>query len=782
MLMHICSQFIMNFFFSFYYLQEVDIYIENIIAKYGSFKYAELKTPFNLQMAEQHLHDMIPGLRSARGRRRSSTARPDLTLKIVKTADNNLSVVKKDQTTKELPQIKRTVDITGEEAVSRTPTPPSAVLSRRKTSDTRIKRSKSTNRHSDGKLSTLDQKSYQVLRRKSMAVEKLDQKRLNAIHTALELNSSVELPEVSLIRYNSNKSTNEKIETELDVNAVLKRANKPTTNKKRKLSTDQTKTTNDGCVGTAVKNFKLDNAVATTSSAIEDRSEEIFETNILSSVGLVKRTQAPPVHTIEQSSITGISINSSPKVVQSKNSTCDTNECNEGAARTRCDMPQRAKSPIVLIPFVEIKKEPENANGNGNESIAMDTTSANQIPSSSSQLSNCTISSNENSPTKSCLNTDDLLSTNIKTEASSDDDSLMIIEDGIANNANSTAKSKSVIDQQLDNLRCGSISVRDINKMTSKDSQQILTGTSSNARKSFPKGPANASASILKPRNHTAVNKSATPMNNMVCIPLDGLPRLDLTYNATQPPPLSVVGSASTVSLLAQHPSQPLQQAITSSASSTNLSNGPPPLSITSIPAVTSVSNAMPKNPITFATISNGMLTEQMASAVTDQIVRRNPPALTARPAAPLRSESDTVFPTEAGSVCKTLMENAHKMTDFFRSVIEDTLSDLANMSNPEAKIRSLEIELEKQKNSHTKEIADLKANTDRLLVEMKKSMDKERSKVINDTRRQCEIERIRSIDETKKKQWCANCFKEAEFYCCWNTSYCNESCQRKHW
>lgn len=42
------------------------------------------------------------------------------------------------------------------------------------------------------------------------------------------------------------------------------------------------------------------------------------------------------------------------------------------------------------------------------------------------------------------------------------------------------------------------------------------------------------------------------------------------------------------------------------------------------------------------------------------------------------------------------------------------------------------------------------------------------------------EIEK--SISETKKKQWCANCGKEAIFYCCWNTSYCDYPCQQIHW
>ncbi|XP_055310495.1 MYND-type zinc finger-containing chromatin reader ZMYND8-like isoform X2 [Sitodiplosis mosellana] len=748
-------------------VKEVDVYIQNIEAKYGSFKYSELKTPFNPQLADQHLLDMIPGLRSARGgRRRSSSARPDLTLKIVKTADNHLSVVKKDQTAKELPQIKRTVDITGDGAVSRTPTPPLAVLSRRKTSDTRIKRSKSTNRHSDGKPPVLDHKSYQVLRRKSMAVEKLDQKRVNAIHSNLDLNSSTESPEVSFVRYNPD-STNEKNETDqliANAVAVVKKSIKSAA-KKRKLSVDE-KASDAG--ETPEKNLKLEEPKATTSTH-DERSEDIFETNILSSVGLMKRTTPPNPTTIkspEKPTVSGKNGSANAKPVQNKNSTCDTDEkMNEGAARTRSDTVQRVGSkddgsPLVLVPFVEVKKEPEMENDVSNP--------GEQTPSAS-LTPICLISSNENTPAKNYANTDDNLS-NIKTETSSDDDSLMIIEEDLPNSTNTPVKKSTMgIDQLLENIRLrGSISVKDINKMTLQNQQQ-------QARKTFPKGPTtNASASILKPRNNLALNKSAP--TNMVCIPLDGIPRLELSYNSTQPPPLSVVGSVNSVSLLTQNQSSTITNNAPSSTSTSNLTNGPPPLSI---PAVSQPSLL---NPNSINTISNGMITEQMASAVTDQIIRRNPPKLSSRPAAPLRAECDSVFPTEAGSVCKTLMENAHKMTDFFRSVIEDTLGDLANMSNPEAKIRLLELEMEKQKNAHAKEITDVKANTDRLLNEMKKSMEKERTRVINDTRKQCEMERIRSVEEAKKKQWCANCLKEAQFYCCWNTSYCNHICQRKHW
>ena len=56
--------------------------------------------------------------------------------------------------------------------------------------------------------------------------------------------------------------------------------------------------------------------------------------------------------------------------------------------------------------------------------------------------------------------------------------------------------------------------------------------------------------------------------------------------------------------------------------------------------------------------------------------------------------------------------------------------------------------------------------------------MEAEKSKCIADFKKQAEIEKQKVITETKKKQWCANCGKEAIFYCCWNTSYCDYPCQ----
>lgn len=122
-------------------------------------------------------------------------------------------------------------------------------------------------------------------------------------------------------------------------------------------------------------------------------------------------------------------------------------------------------------------------------------------------------------------------------------------------------------------------------------------------------------------------------------------------------------------------------------------------------------------------------------------------------------------------------------MADFFRSVIEDTLSDLSNNSGAlEAKVKVLELEIEKLKHCHQQEITKLKHNSDLVLCEMRKNMELEKTRIINEVRKQCELERIRSVEEAKKKQWCVNCGKEALFYCCWNTSYCDYPCQQQHW
>uniref|UniRef100_A0A8D8CAC1 Protein kinase C-binding protein 1 n=1 Tax=Culex pipiens TaxID=7175 RepID=A0A8D8CAC1_CULPI len=193
-------------------------------------------------------------------------------------------------------------------------------------------------------------------------------------------------------------------------------------------------------------------------------------------------------------------------------------------------------------------------------------------------------------------------------------------------------------------------------------------------------------------------------------------------------------------------------------------------------------SNPTPTTPDDSQHMMAGFITPSLAAAVTETIVS-TPPKLQSRPSGALRSEGDCVYPSGAGPVSKILINNSYKMADFFRSVIEDTLADLSNNSGAlEAKVKVLELEIEKLKHCHQQEISKLKHNSDLVLCEMRKNMDLEKTRLINEIRKQCDMERIRSVEEAKKKQWCVNCGKEALFYCCWNTSYCDYPCQQQHW
>lgn len=239
-----------------------------------------------------------------------------------------------------------------------------------------------------------------------------------------------------------------------------------------------------------------------------------------------------------------------------------------------------------------------------------------------------------------------------------------------------------------------------------------------------------------------------------------------------------------------QHPASTTTAATSSNDSpattSTATTSGGQPNVATTNPTATAAPggpDAVPTNPAEGGEhMMSGFITPSLAAAVTETIVSA-PPKLQSRPSGTLRSEGDCVYPSGAGPVSQILINNSYKMADFFRSVIEDTLADLSNNSGAlEAKVKVLELEIEKLKHCHQQEITKLKHNSDLVLCEMRKNMELEKTRIINEVRKQCEIERIRSIEEAKKKQWCVNCGKEALFYCCWNTSYCDYPCQQQHW
>lgn len=731
------------------------------MAKFGAFKYFPLRTPFNPQMAEQHIFEMIPSLSSNnRGRRRSSIVKSDLTLKIVKTADNNLSVVKKDQLQKELPQIKRTIDITGDETVSRTPTPPPTILQPKTAFEIRSKRSKSINRSSYGsKILASEKKSHEVLRRKSMAIDKMDQKTVSVVNYKRKslhvpsYNDEIKTPKVVLTR--SDQTANKEIISNTTDGAVentklSSRINQPP--RKRKVSNEQP----EGCE-MVLKTAKLDENRSQSKRTIEpNTSTEIYEQlenpTILSSVGLVKKdsTNEKSRHqNLNTKAIENDLLEAKKSNLRNNRTATITFECDDKTNDLDSLLLEEKSSSIMLVPFIEIKEEPKETESSPKESftesseILRPTTNKSTI--SSNNVTNINYKDSD-MPSNVCIE-------GLKMETSSDDDFVASKRDRFSTMGKKPNNSSPSIAKLIDNIRRGGISVRDINKLTNTGPslKSSLNEIPPKARKSFPTSSGNLPISLLRSRNGAAINKQTT--NNMVCIPLDGngMPSLDLGLNSSQPPPLTMVSSNVSSFLQGTRSSLPATVSNTQSSCPTTLSSSSSEVSGRNF----AVTQALA--PVTLNSKNSG------ADESTSDINIREPPKLVSRPAAPLRSETnDIVLSSALGSVSKVLTENSYKMADFFRSVIEDTLSDLANTACPIAKIRLLEMELEKQNLKHETEIVELKANTDRLLNELKTSMEKERLRAVNEVRKQCEIERIRSVDEAKKKQWCTNCGKEA--------------------
>lgn len=52
------------------------------------------------------------------------------------------------------------------------------------------------------------------------------------------------------------------------------------------------------------------------------------------------------------------------------------------------------------------------------------------------------------------------------------------------------------------------------------------------------------------------------------------------------------------------------------------------------------------------------------------------------------------------------------QLSDFLRTTVEEILRDLSNIGNPEATIKSLQLELEKLQWRHNQEMAEMKHNT----------------------------------------------------------------------
>jgi len=155
-------------------------------------------------------------------------------------------------------------------------------------------------------------------------------------------------------------------------------------------------------------------------------------------------------------------------------------------------------------------------------------------------------------------------------------------------------------------------------------------------------------------------------------------------------------------------------------------------------------------------------------------------PGLQPRPNGPMLRPSLPL--SSAGSVSEQLKAVAGGLADYMRAGLEELLRELSSQGSPEATIKGLQLEMERMAWRHQQEMAEMKQQVDLMIKEMKNNLEKEQQRSLDQVKKQAEAEKQKAVAETKRKQWCAHCSKEAIFYCCWNTSYCDYPCQQAHW
>ncbi|XP_034231977.1 protein kinase C-binding protein 1 isoform X2 [Thrips palmi] len=132
--------------------------------------------------------------------------------------------------------------------------------------------------------------------------------------------------------------------------------------------------------------------------------------------------------------------------------------------------------------------------------------------------------------------------------------------------------------------------------------------------------------------------------------------------------------------------------------------------------------------------------------------------------------------------VSRELHNQSQKMSQMFLEWMKDFLGDMASSGSLEAQVRSLQHDMELMQWRHQQELAELRHNTELAIAEVRDHMRIESERAVYQAVANAAKEKEAAVAAAKEKQWCAFCKKEALFYCCWNTSYCDYQCQQNHW
>ncbi|XP_077892728.1 LOW QUALITY PROTEIN: MYND-type zinc finger-containing chromatin reader ZMYND8-like [Ictidomys tridecemlineatus] len=145
---------------------------------------------------------------------------------------------------------------------------------------------------------------------------------------------------------------------------------------------------------------------------------------------------------------------------------------------------------------------------------------------------------------------------------------------------------------------------------------------------------------------------------------------------------------------------------------------------------------------------------------------------------------TDLPIATASADIDTDFAKYSSKMMDAIKGMMTEIYNNLSKNTTGStiAEICRLRIEIKKLQSLHQQELSKMKHNLELTMAEMRQSLEWEWDLLIATVKKELELEKQQVVDKTKKKQWCAHCKKEAIFYCCWNTSYCDYPCQQAHW
>jgi len=108
----------------------------------------------------------------------------------------------------------------------------------------------------------------------------------------------------------------------------------------------------------------------------------------------------------------------------------------------------------------------------------------------------------------------------------------------------------------------------------------------------------------------------------------------------------------------------------------------------------------------------------------------------------------------------------------------------LEEMTDEELKeeIKRLEATIKQANEQYKQKTAEQQQMWNQKMEDLKREHAAQKKAEIQKLRAQLKKEYEEKLEKAKKTQWCALCFQQASYYCCWNTSYCSQECQHKDW